>query len=740
MAAKSEGNRESSEGGKNLGVLYTGYLDKKNPVTGSFKKRFVVLTQHALHWFVREEGCDLFGEERGQISLGNILTTRILDEDSAQFELQTTDHKKKYFRCATNVVCEEWVSAVRSASKALSKQRGANALQRRQTISGIRGNILDDADEGNTDSANTQDVTVALVSLSSARQQSEVVVTRNPDWNRIITLPVVKNGDQIIISVSNGGFVRLSYELILSKAEDGLEFDVAVQSVPLASSLKISLLVEGAEKSDFVETRSRSRKASGREQVIEVGAIIITNRSCAINTVLSMMVIMAGISSLHAFGIDAFLFVLLSTGLSMYNLLQVIETAKELSQSKDKGIAVRLVIHGHTFTSPDAPVTDPENDAIPQRFIDGCDGDLKEARRRWDITRHWRESEGVNGILDEPQPYFHLIRAMWPHYHCGRGKSGHIVYYERPGEFEGQQLAARGVTADDLIRHWLFTTEYQWRILCNDDESAKSIAVMDLAGVKLTDLAGDNLTFMKKALGIANQHYPERSFVIYIVNAPIYFSMGWRLVKPMVHENTQKKIRILSAKETLKGLMEHIDFDQIPEWYGGGLDFGGKDSCRFHCPETAQITEYVKKINDRQSLSAQTKIPFSDVTASSTGVGSGNNAPSSPTQASTTSSLNNISVNTSLPAAPHSMPPGECGDQTNLSHSHGHDQSKGSPMAAAPPLPPSASVRGIMKRGSSAGPGKVVSIKPPVPARDDWSMTTAETNNASSSTAEGRRN
>lgn len=34
----------------------------------------------------------------------------------------------------------------------------------------------------------------------------------------------------------------------------------------------------------------------------------------------------------------------------------------------------------------------------------------------------------------------------------------------------------------------------------------------------------------------------------------------------------------------------------------------------------------------------------------------------------------------------------------------------------------------------------VVSIKPPVPARDDWSMTTAETNNASSSTAEGRRN
>lgn len=28
---------------------------------------------------------------------------------------------------------------------------------------------------------------------------------------------------------------------------------------------------------------------------------------------------------------------------------------------------------------------------IPPKFIDGCQGDLVEARRRWDITRTWRE-------------------------------------------------------------------------------------------------------------------------------------------------------------------------------------------------------------------------------------------------------------------------------------------------------------------------------------------------------------
>jgi len=48
-----------SSNDKNLGVLYTGYAEKKNPISGTFKKRFVVLTHVAVHWFQREEGYDL---------------------------------------------------------------------------------------------------------------------------------------------------------------------------------------------------------------------------------------------------------------------------------------------------------------------------------------------------------------------------------------------------------------------------------------------------------------------------------------------------------------------------------------------------------------------------------------------------------------------------------------------------------------------------------------------------------
>jgi hypothetical protein len=39
---------------------------------------------------------------------------------------------------------------------------------------------------------------------------------------------------------------------------------------------------------------------------------------------------------------------------------------------------------------------------------------------------------------------------------------------------------------------------------------AKSIAVLDVGTVKMSDLAGENLEYLKKSIGWANAHYPER--------------------------------------------------------------------------------------------------------------------------------------------------------------------------------------------------------------------------------------
>jgi hypothetical protein len=174
---------------KVLGVLFTGYLDKRNPSSGAFKQRFVVLTHEALHWFVKHnESQDLFGEERGQVSLTLILSVRILDEDGNIFEIVDTHTNKRTFRASSPNVCEEWVSAIRSAIKGAAPGK-LKALNRRGS------GVDDDAGSGAGNDEDGSEVYVSLVSLQT--RTSEVVLARNPNWDRLINIPNVRPDDKV---------------------------------------------------------------------------------------------------------------------------------------------------------------------------------------------------------------------------------------------------------------------------------------------------------------------------------------------------------------------------------------------------------------------------------------------------------------------------------------------------------------------------------------------------------------
>ena len=71
---------------------------------------------------------------------------------------------------------------------------------------------------------------------------------------------------------------------------------------------------------------------------------------------------------------------------------------------------------------------------IPQRFINGCFGDMIEAERRWRITLAWRAEFGTDVILEQEHPYYDEIKQALPHFYCMTGKDGNPVYYERSGQ------------------------------------------------------------------------------------------------------------------------------------------------------------------------------------------------------------------------------------------------------------------------------------------------------------------
>lgn len=361
--AAKKTHEESSKG---LGVLYTGYVEKRNPVTGGYQKRFLVLTMEALHWFKRSEGYDLFGEERGQISLGNILTIRVLDDDPSMFEIQGTDSKKRVLRAHSNAICEEWVTAIRSAIKLSTSHRRAGG--RRGSLAGIK-NFETDEREAEENS----EVSVLFISVISAANHTEVVIARQPEWNRVIAIPLVGKDDKIVISLSNGGIVRMPFEVLQAKSEEGAEFETSIQNVKLASSLRITLQLEAVNLGSLGNIAGRKRHEGNLntlDMIADMAISLSNDRSTAINLVLSMMVIVVALSSLRAIGLDTTLLFLFAALLSGYNCNLILQRVYTGESDAHRKISVRMILHGHAFTSPDAPIKEAE-DTIPQRFIDG---------------------------------------------------------------------------------------------------------------------------------------------------------------------------------------------------------------------------------------------------------------------------------------------------------------------------------------------------------------------------------
>jgi CRAL/TRIO domain len=52
---------------------------------------------------------------------------------------------------------------------------------------------------------------------------------------------------------------------------------------------------------------------------------------------------------------------------------------------------------------------------------------------------------------------------------------------------------------------------------------------MDLRGVSVTQFAGEVREFMVRAAKLIGAHYPERSLKIFVLNAPWWFNMVWKV-------------------------------------------------------------------------------------------------------------------------------------------------------------------------------------------------------------------
>ncbi len=119
----------------------------------------------------------------------------------------------------------------------------------------------------------------------------------------------------------------------------------------------------------------------------------------------------------------------------------------------------------------------------------------------------------------------------------------------------------------------------------------KQTVVLDL---KDLPFAPDRMGFkvIHRSIVIDEACYPERLETLFVINAPIYFTAIWAVVKPWVDAVTVKKIQIYGSnfQDVLKA---QIADDQLPVEYGGtktDFPWSSPENNVGYNPEETQLT------------------------------------------------------------------------------------------------------------------------------------------------------
>ncbi|CAE7247047.1 SFH1, partial [Symbiodinium necroappetens] len=85
---------------------------------------------------------------------------------------------------------------------------------------------------------------------------------------------------------------------------------------------------------------------------------------------------------------------------------------------------------------------------------------------------------------------------------------------------------------------------------------------------------------VKDVVSMLQNHYPECSGRMIIINAPRVFGIAWSFVKPQLDAKTVEKISIFGSDQReayVQCLLDLVDADQLPQMYGGTCVCDGQD-------------------------------------------------------------------------------------------------------------------------------------------------------------------
>ncbi|XP_051135666.1 phosphatidylinositol/phosphatidylcholine transfer protein SFH2-like [Andrographis paniculata] len=237
------------------------------------------------------------------------------------------------------------------------------------------------------------------------------------------------------------------------------------------------------------------------------------------------------------------------------------------------------------------------------RFLKAREGNVAKAHKMLVDCLNWRVQNNIDDMLAKPIVPVELYRGIRDSQLIGLSGYSH----------EGIPVFAIGAglsTLDKASVHYyvqshIQVNEYRDRVILRaatkkyGKHVSKCIKIMDMTGLKLSAL--NQIKILTTISSIDDLNYPEKTQTYYIVNAPYVFSACWKVVKPLLHERTRRKIDVLSGCGQ-DDLLKIMDYSSLPHFCrrrssgsSKNTDNGAENCFSLDHPFHQQLYSYVKQ-------------------------------------------------------------------------------------------------------------------------------------------------
>ncbi|GFX13380.1 SEC14-like protein 2 [Trichonephila clavipes] len=223
----------------------------------------------------------------------------------------------------------------------------------------------------------------------------------------------------------------------------------------------------------------------------------------------------------------------------------------------------------------------------------------------------WRKELQIDTIISDFKPYEVLQKYISQNF-IGFDKSGCCIQYAAIGSLDGKGLF-KSANQFDVLRCVLQEMEkISLRLKYKSEKSGKtvnqSIFIYNLENMTLSKATHrQSVELFVKGIQIFQDNYPEFLKNIYIINASVYFTIVFPIIKRILSGALLDKIIVYGKEGWKEVLINVIDADVLPKFLGGNrTDPDGSPLCNtflVHAgmiPEKYYLTKDFSKIAEKE--------------------------------------------------------------------------------------------------------------------------------------------